>query len=206
MSDLGGAVFGSRLGWLGLAWRGETLVAIVFGQPTEESARKALGRSVNESQTVMALADDLRGPLPAPMADVARRLLAYADGAPDDFRDIELDRGNYSEFQWRVIEACRSIPYGGTRSYGQLAVAAGSPRAARAVGTVMRTNRYPLLVPCHRVLASDGSLGGYSAPDGLLMKKRLLALESRSAAAASLPAAADRAVRLLGGNSLRSAR
>ncbi|MEO1971721.1 MAG: MGMT family protein, partial [Pirellulaceae bacterium] len=61
-------------------------------------------------------------------------------------------------------------------SYAGLAVAAGSPAAARAVGNVMRTNRYPLLIPCHRVVGS-GSLGGYSAPDGLDMKQRLLQME-----------------------------
>ena len=77
----------------------------------------------------------------------------------------------------RVIAACRRIPWGETRSYGDLATECGSPGAARAVGSVMAKNRYPLIVPCHRVLAAGGDIGGYSAADGLVMKRRLLAAE-----------------------------
>ncbi len=76
------------------------------------------------------------------------------------------------------MAACRRIPWGQTRSYAQLAAVAGRPGAARAVGSVMAKNRVPLVVPCHRVIASSGQLGGYSAPQGLSLKRRLLAMES----------------------------
>jgi methylated-DNA-[protein]-cysteine S-methyltransferase len=68
-------------------------------------------------------------------------------------------------------------------TYGDLAAAIGSPGAARAVGSVMARNCFPLIVPCHRVLGAGGSLGGYSAPDGLRMKRRLLAMEGQQALA-----------------------
>jgi methylated-DNA-[protein]-cysteine S-methyltransferase len=111
---------------------------------------------------------------------VLDRLLNYADGEPEDLRDVPLALDHLSTFQRRVVKACRAIPLGERRTYGQLAAAAGSPGAARAVGTVMATNRVPLIVPCHRVVASGGKLGGFSSPQGLAMKRRLLELETAS--------------------------
>lgn len=80
-------------------------------------------------------------------------------------------------FQRRVWNCLRSIPYGDTISYAELARRAGHPKAARAVGAANGANRLPILIPCHRVIAADGSLGGFSG--GLEIKRRLLALESR---------------------------
>jgi methylated-DNA-[protein]-cysteine S-methyltransferase len=81
-------------------------------------------------------------------------------------------------FQQRVVETVQGIPFGQTMSYAEVAERAGSPRAARAVGNVMAQNRTPMVVPCHRVLASGGRLGGFSAPGGTEFKRRLLALEN----------------------------
>ena len=77
----------------------------------------------------------------------------------------------------QVVRACRKIGRGRTRTYGELAAAAGSPGASRAVGSVMAKNRFPIIVPCHRVVGAGGSLGGFSAPTGLNLKERMLALE-----------------------------
>jgi methylated-DNA-[protein]-cysteine S-methyltransferase len=96
----------------------------------------------------------------------------------DDFLDIELDLNERTPFQRSILQKCREIAIGETISYAELATQAGYPNAARATGQVMATNRFPLIVPCHRVVGSGGSIGGYSAPDGLQMKRRLLALES----------------------------
>src|SRR5207237_10388998 len=82
-----------------------------------------------------------------------------------------------SAYQNRVVRACRRIGRGRVRSYGELAAAAGAPGAARAVGNVMAQNRYPIIVPCHRVVGSAGSLGGFSARDGINMKRRMLHME-----------------------------
>jgi O-6-methylguanine DNA methyltransferase len=112
------------------------------------------------------------------IAELAWRLVAYGRGEVVDFQDIPLDQSALTSFQRRVTEACRAIPYGTTLTYAELAERVGTPRGARAVGNVMRRNPWPLLVPCHRVVGSSGKLGGYSAPDGLSMKRRLLALES----------------------------
>ena len=72
----------------------------------------------------------------------------------------------------------RNVPYGQTLSYAELAAKAGSPKAARAVGSVMAQNRVPLIIPCHRVVGSGGHLGGFSAPRGIAFKKQLLELEA----------------------------
>lgn len=82
------------------------------------------------------------------------------------------------DFRRKVLEACRRIPFGATASYADLARAAGSPGAARAVGSAMARNPLPLIIPCHRVLASDGTIGGFSSPDGIQQKERLLLLEN----------------------------
>jgi methylated-DNA-[protein]-cysteine S-methyltransferase len=110
--------------------------------------------------------------------DVLERLVQFAAGEAVDFSDIPVDGEHLSPFQRRVVRACRAIGRGQTRTYGELAAAAGSPGAARAVGRVMATNRTPLVVPCHRVVGASGSLGGFSAPQGVAMKRRLLMMES----------------------------
>jgi methylated-DNA-[protein]-cysteine S-methyltransferase len=109
-----------------------------------------------------------------------RRLLDFAEGRPDDFLDVHVQLPLLAEFALSVVERCRRIAYGDTLSYSELAAQVGSPRAARAVGNVMRTNRCPLIIPCHRVVHADGSIGQFSAPQGASMKERLLSLEQAS--------------------------
>ena len=118
-----------------------------------------------------------RQPLDATMRDLVGRLQSLADATADDFLDVELDLSDRTAFQRAVMHRCRRIPRGQVLTYRQLAARAGHPGAARAVGNVMATNRVPLIVPCHRVVGSSGKLGGFSAPQGLAMKRRLLRLE-----------------------------
>jgi methylated-DNA-[protein]-cysteine S-methyltransferase len=110
--------------------------------------------------------------------EVLDRLARFTAGEVVAFQDVPIAMGHLSLFQRRVVKACRAIPAGERRTYGQLATAAGSAGAARAVGQVMASNRVPLIVPCHRVVAAGGRLGGFSAPNGLAMKRRLLELEA----------------------------
>ena len=106
--------------------------------------------------------------------DLIKRFQAYFSGQTVDFPD-ELDYSGFTPFQRGVWEATRQIPYGQTRSYGWVAQQMGKPGAARAVGQALGKNPFPIIVPCHRVLAGDGGLGGFSG--GLEIKKSLLALE-----------------------------
>jgi methylated-DNA-[protein]-cysteine S-methyltransferase len=103
------------------------------------------------------------------------RLRAYFEGARDGFDDVELDLEWCTPFQRAAVDALRSIPYGETATYGEIAALAGHPNAQRAVGSVCASNRFGLFVPCHRVVAAGG-LGSYGSL-GLGYKRRLLELE-----------------------------
>jgi methylated-DNA-[protein]-cysteine S-methyltransferase len=162
---LGLAVFPSELGWIALAGRGAVLEALTFGHASPREAVAALGR-----QCEATAAQAWKTPL-------VERLARYARGAREDFSDVAIAPFWRTEFQARVAAHCRRIPYGQTCSYAELAARAGSPGAARAVGSVMRSNRVPLIIPCHRVVGSGGALGGYSGAEGLATKRRLLVLE-----------------------------
>jgi len=105
----------------------------------------------------------------------------------------KIDLSTLPPFYRTVLEACRRIPYGQTTSYAELARVVGKPNAARAVGGAMARNPLPLVVPCHRVLSAEGSIGGYSSTRGVDEKTRLLRLEG------ALPARYD------GGSAVRSA-
>jgi methylated-DNA-[protein]-cysteine S-methyltransferase len=174
------AAGGSALGAIAVAVTQGQVVGIRFGYSTEAQAVAALPNSELIIQADDVADADRDERLAAEALD---RLQRYADGEPVDFSDVPVALDHLSAFQRRVVKACRAIPAGERRTYGQLAAAAGSPGAARAVGQVMASNRVPLVVPCHRVVASGGGLGGFSAPQGLAMKRRLLALEAGLVAA-----------------------
>jgi methylated-DNA-[protein]-cysteine S-methyltransferase len=119
-------------------------------------------------------------PRPGPAVDgdthrLTERFARFLAGEPDDFLDVELDLEDATPFQQAVVAAMRRIPYGETASYADVAELAGYPRAARAVGNICAHNRYGLVVPCHRVTASDG-IGSYGSL-GVDYKRRLLELE-----------------------------
>ncbi|HVU86954.1 MAG TPA: methylated-DNA--[protein]-cysteine S-methyltransferase [Pirellulales bacterium] len=169
MADRGTAVFPSALGWIAILGRGDVVQRVTFGHDSPQQAMTALEEGALEPRNSRAWNPRL-----------VARLQAFIEHGKDDFRDVPVDLGSCTTFQRRVLEACRRIPYGRTMSYGELAAAAGYPRAARAVGSVMANNQFSLIVPCHRVLAAGGRLGGYSNRLGLAMKKRLLALEAEN--------------------------
>jgi methylated-DNA-[protein]-cysteine S-methyltransferase len=154
----------TAFGWVGIAWSRRGLVALTLPQPAEADALRSLPAEA--------------GPIPeaVPGLDVALlvdKLRRYFDGEPVAF-DEPLDPSIGTEFQQRVWAITRAIPRGQTRSYGQVARQADSC-AARAVGQAMARNPWPVIVPCHRVVGSDGSLTGFGG--GLEMKKRMLEVE-----------------------------
>lgn len=114
---------------------------------------------------------------PVEIARAAEAIERLLDGEPVDLRFIALDTARLSDFACDVYAAAREIPAGSTTSYGELARAAGHPGAAREVGAALARNPFPIVVPCHRVLAADGTLHGFSAPGGLATKRRMLEIE-----------------------------
>jgi len=126
----------------------------------------------------------LRGPRiedVAPVPSFVRRAIegmtAVMAGEPRDLRDIPLDDRGVDGFRRSVYAATREIEPGTTRSYGEVARSIGRPEAARDVGAALARNPFPIVVPCHRVLAANGALTGFSAPGGLATKRRMLEIE-----------------------------
>lgn len=117
----------------------------------------------------------------APVPTFVRRaiggMVAVLAGEPRDLRDIALDERGLDGLHRAVYAATREIAPGTTRSYGEIARSIGRPAAARDVGAALARNPFPIVVPCHRVVAADGALTGFSAPGGLATKRRMLELE-----------------------------
>lgn len=171
--------FSTRLGYMALATADGEVVSLTFGYPTGELALQSLINVLSHcaSPRLHHFINDHSSGCSDFHSRVVSLLKEYSEGEPVDFADVPTSVDGLTSFQKQVVAACRAIAWGETSSYGDLARAVGHPGAARAVGTVMRKNRMPLIVPCHRVLASGGRLGGYSSPAGLDMKRRLLTLE-----------------------------
>jgi len=113
---------------------------------------------------------------PDKVKDAARELSEYLTGNRRQFT-LPIDRSLMRPFQQAALQATFAIPYGETRTYGELAVQIGRPRAARAVGRAEATNPMPLVIPCHRVIGADGKLHGYGGGEGLPTKEWLLKME-----------------------------
>jgi methylated-DNA-[protein]-cysteine S-methyltransferase len=172
------SIFPTNFGWCGVLGRAGRVSAILIGHSDAAEVRQAVRRRLNE----FGLADAPRESNWHP--ELRRRLERYGIGEPVVFDDINLDLPDGTTFQNRVRAVTRRIPYGQTMTYGELAQRAGFARAARAVGSVMASNRFPIVIPCHRVTAAAGKLGGFSAPRGIDLKSSLLAMESEMSKAA----------------------
>ena len=168
-------VFNTKLGAMAFAYAGRDVFELVFGYKTKKEALDVLKDrlsapdqldSASYSSDTLFDADELRD-----------QLTAFAAGEEIDFSAVQLNDRNLTDFQAAVRTACRGIPWGETITYGQLAEVVGRPGAARAVGSVMSSNCVPLIVPCHRVVPACGGLGGFSSPQGVAMKQRLLETE-----------------------------
>jgi len=115
----------------------------------------------------------------APFARMVELSRDYFNAKPTDFADVVCELPGKGSFSGMVYRGCREIPYGQTRSYSRLAKELGREDAARAVATAMSKNPTPLVIPCHRVIHADGTCGGFSAPGGDALKRRMLDLEKK---------------------------
>jgi methylated-DNA-[protein]-cysteine S-methyltransferase len=157
-------VFKTNEGWVAVLGSARGLVSVTLPRSSAQAALESLCGEIKPAVQS-----------PGRFQDLAKRLQDYFSGYKVSFPD-ELDLSSATPFQRAVWQATRQIPYGETRSYGWLAKKIGKPGAARAVGQALSRNPLPIIIPCHRVIRSDGSLGGFS--DGLEMKRRLLYLEA----------------------------
>lgn len=159
--------FPTELGWFGVVLNPSGIERLHFGHKSKKEVLQKLQLSS------VTPTDEL----PDWWSQAQNLLVAYAAGENVDLTEIPIAAGRQTPFQQRVVQQLRKVGYGQTVTYGELARRAGSAKAARAVGNQMACNKVPLLVPCHRVIGSGGHLGGFSAPQGLDMKVRLLEIE-----------------------------
>jgi|SRR5580704_4061518 methylated-DNA-[protein]-cysteine S-methyltransferase len=172
------SIFATPLGWIGVAGTEKIVVALTIGHASSDEVRSALATRFSDSP-----AAETNGSLEERdwYPELRRALERYAQGQPVDLRPFKIDLGPTTPYRKRVLETARRIPYGKTMSYGELAARSGKPRAARAVGTAMASNPITLLVPCHRVVAAGGAIGGFSCRTGVELKQRLLDMEAQGA-------------------------
>jgi methylated-DNA-[protein]-cysteine S-methyltransferase len=162
------SIFATPLGWIGVAGSGTTVTALTIGHASAEEVRSSLSTRTSGAIEERDWYPELR-----------RALERYAQGQLVDLAPFKIDLGETTPYRKRVLEAARRIPYGKTLSYGELAAKAGKPRAARAAGSAMAANPIALLIPCHRVVAAGGAIGGFSCRTGVELKQRLLEMESQ---------------------------
>jgi methylated-DNA-[protein]-cysteine S-methyltransferase len=170
----GYSFFDTVLGRCAVAWGPRGIVAVELPGRDDRATLRRIRRAVPDAIES------------APPANVRRAIDAIAglfDGAADDLAFVALDMSGVPEFNRRVYEAARAIPPGETLTYGEVAERIGKRGEAQAVGQALGSNPFPIVVPCHRVLAADGSLRGFSAPGGLATKRRMLTLEGALAPA-----------------------
>ena len=125
-----------------------------------------------------ARADDLTAPPPAEIAAIIGRVRRHLAGEVQDFSDVGYDFSAVPAFNQRVLRATLDVKAGYTSTYGRIAAAINEPSvASRGVGAALGANRWPLLIPCHRITGADGKMTGFSGPGGVATKVKLLALE-----------------------------
>lgn len=177
-------LFDTALGTCAIAWRSGTLLATSLPEPHPGALRRRmLARAPGAAER----------PPEGPVAEVADRIVALLAGREATFDGVALAPEGLSAFDRAVQARVRAIPRGATQTYGEVAAAVaaatvGEPlrppgEAARAVGRALARNPFPIVVPCHRVVAAGGRPGGFSADGGVATKLRILALEGAAAAA-----------------------
>ncbi len=166
----------------GLAFTSHGLAAVVLPSQTEAATERALLRMATGRQLDEGKPQPSVDP-PAWVKSAIVSIIELLAGGPAELGGIPLDSRKLTPFSVRVHEAARAIPRGECRSYGELARQVGAPRAARAVGRAMAKNPWPIVVPCHRVVSSQGDLHGFSAPGGVRTKAAMLEIERGSPAA-----------------------
>ena len=172
------ALFDTPIGRCAIVWGHDGILGLQLPEARETATRQRVQR-------------DFSGVLEAPPSTAARRAIdritGLLRGEPSDLSDIALDLERVPPFHRKVYEFSRRIAPGKTMTYGEVAAQMGSPGSARAVGHALGRNPFALIVPCHRVLAAGGKIGGFSANGGVATKLKLLAIEGAQGSGTSLP-------------------
>lgn len=164
----GFALFETSLGHCAIAWNGRAITGVLLPDVSEAATRSRMSRRFPDLEE--------REPPPV-IAAIMKRVRRMLAGHADDLHDVELDMSAAPPFHQRVWALTRNIPFGRTLTYGEVARRLGEPGAARAVGQALGHNHFAPIVPCHRVVAANGHMGGFSATGGAGTKRRMLLVE-----------------------------
>ncbi|MHC4292079.1 MAG: methylated-DNA--[protein]-cysteine S-methyltransferase [Planctomycetota bacterium] len=162
------SIFKTRWGWFGLLGSDKGLVRTCLTIANKEAVIKRMLSDMPDAK------QSTRG-----FSVLKKAIQEYYKGTPIDFSDARICLDGFTEFQQKALATLRKVKYGKTLSYSDLAKLAGNPKAARAIGSVMAANPLPLIIPCHRVIRTDGVIGQFSAAGGQNTKKRMLKLENQ---------------------------
>jgi methylated-DNA-[protein]-cysteine S-methyltransferase len=173
----GCALFDTAIGRCGIAWADDgRVVGVQLPERDDGRTLTRLGRRAPAPE---------RTP-PAAIQDVIDRMVAMLEGHPVELTDVDIADDDLSAVDRSVYAVARTIPPGQTLTYGAVAARVGTAGDARAVGQAMGRNPFPIIVPCHRVVAADGALGGFSANGGTDTKRRMLVIEGAAIAPPTL--------------------
>ena len=165
-------LFETEIGWIGIAWSDAGLTRLQLPERSETATERRLLAAMAGSSP-QRLAEEP----PAGIAELIEELRRYAAGEPVDFSGTAVDLAGVDSFRREIYDAARRLGFGDTTTYGGLAAAAGHEGLARETGQALGRNPIPIVIPCHRIVAAGGKLGGFSAPGGSATKERLLAME-----------------------------
>jgi methylated-DNA-[protein]-cysteine S-methyltransferase len=163
-------LFDTALGPVGIGWGPAGVLAVQLPEATRSATAARMLRWHPD-------AEEASGEPPVAVARAIERIVALLAGEHEDLREVPLDMSAVPDFDRRVYEVAREVEAGDTTTYGEIAGRLGAPHASREVGQALGHNPFPLIVPCHRVLAAGGRLGGFSARGGVTTKLRLLDIE-----------------------------
>ncbi len=168
MKDLGFVLFETAIGHCGIVWSERGVAGVQLPERSEDATRNRIRRCFATAREAVP-------------SDVVQRAIddiaALLGGEPRDLTHVAIDTDGVADFNRRVYAIARTIPPGATLSYGEIAERLGDRSLARDVGQALGQNPFPIIVPCHRVLAVGGKSGGFSAPGGVATKLRLLTIE-----------------------------
>ena len=168
MTPIGFALFDTEVGRCGIAWSAGGIAGVQLPEGSDLAMRARMLRRFPGARETSP---------PAEVRQAIEAMGALLRGESSELRSIPLDLDGIAPFEQRVYEVARTIPPGTTLSYGEIARRLGAPGAARDVGQALGRNPFPIVVPCHRVVAAGGKLGGFSARGGATTKRRLLSVE-----------------------------
>jgi O-6-methylguanine DNA methyltransferase len=168
MKALGCTLFDTTIGCCGIAWSGCGVVGVQLPEANKRATRARL---------LQRFPGAGEAPPPPEVQRALDGIVALLRGEASELSAVALDMDGVPAFHRRVYAVARKIPPGATFSYGEIAARLGTPGAARAVGQALGRNPFAIIVPCHRVLAAGGKVGGFTANGGVTTKRRLLAIE-----------------------------